>query len=424
MRNRFVNIISSLKSSTFIRDSSILIFGTFLAQGIGLLITPILSRLYLPEDFGMVSLVVSISTVSATLISMSYPIRIVLPKSDIEARQLSLISILLTLTLGSILLFLSLLPINNFLTQFNLSGLGLWFQFSILLGIIMSLNTTLTNWMNRNSAYLNISKLKILQAFFIAFIGLFMGLFNFHDGLLYGQFIGLIITFLIFIYFSSLRFKLIDFKGIIDVARKHSSAPKYLYPTALLDVFTSQLPFFLISLWFSSELVGHYRMSISLLSVPSAIVGVSISQAFYKKFSTLWPDVTASKYFLLKTWATIALIGFVPFTIVFFYGEDLFKILLGDNWGMAGKMASYLALMSYASLIHSPTSTTLVAMGHDRLLLFFGIAVLIHRPLSFYLGYLYGDLFLALKLFVLSEILHFIVFQKIVINKLNKTLVI
>lgn len=66
--------------------------GTAAAQAISMAFAPLITRFHGPEAFGLQSLFLSIVALLATLAALSYPIAIVLPRSDsrnvLEARCL------------------------------------------------------------------------------------------------------------------------------------------------------------------------------------------------------------------------------------------------------------------------------------------------------------------------------------------------
>jgi O-antigen/teichoic acid export membrane protein len=181
-----------------------------------------------------------------------------------------------------------------------------------------------------------------------------------------------------------------------------------------------QIPFFLISSWFSNTMTGNYRMAYSLLLLPSSLIGSSIAQVFFQRFAKIWPDAFEAKKLLLKTWKTLFLIGFIPMLIIIFFGKFIFITALGELWGEAGIIASILAPMVFVSLIHSPTSSTLTVMGYEKLGFYIALTILIYRPLAFYIGYLYHDFYFGLALFTVFEITHYILFQFIAFNKINQ----
>lgn len=406
------------------KNTSILTAGTLISQCIGISITPILSRIYLPADYGLLALFSAFVAICSTIITMRYETRIVIPKSEKESKSILELAICISIFLGAVLVLLTLFFVTeNLLRLMSLTELSPWIIYAILSSIATAIIGIISNWLNRASKYRTISTFRILQASFGAIAGLGFGILMIQDGLIYAQMLGLFLTLIIFISFGypSIGSKP-NFSEMLESAKIHKNAPIYLLPTAVVDIVTMQLPFFLITVWFSNEVTGNYRMAYSLLLMPMSLIGASIAQVFFKSYSNLWPDAAAAKKMLLNTWKTLAIIGFLPLITIIFFGEQIFEIALGEAWGQAGQIASILAPMVFASLIHSPTSSTLTVMGMERLGFYIALTAVFYRPLSFYIGYLYNDFHLGLALFSGLEIMHFFLFQILALNNINKTL--
>jgi|LakMenE01Jun11ns_1017448.scaffolds.fasta_scaffold9959593_21 O-antigen/teichoic acid export membrane protein len=417
----FFFFLKKIKSSNFLKDVKILIIGTIISQIIAIASITILSRIFTPNDYGLLALFNSILVVTANIVTLSYPIRIILPKKDWEGQQLVLISILLSFGVGTILLFFSFLLSNSSLRLGILEG---WISFAIIGGILLSIINTLNYWFNRNSLYKKITYLQIMQSVILTSYSLVMGFLSIVDGLIFAQLFALSTSLIIFIFLSGLKYNKDHFFGLTQIAKKHKNAPKYLYPGNLLDILTSQLPFLLITLWFTQEMTGYYRMAFSCLNIPAAFFGSAIAQIFYKRFTRAWPDATAAKVILKKTWLLLFAIGLPVFLIIAIAGETIFSFGLGSSWKTAGSMASILSFMCLFSLLHSPTSTTILAMGNESLYTIYSAAALFYRTLSLYIGYLQNDLLFGLKLLTTFEIIMIIIYQYIVIKKINIQIVI
>ncbi|MGN1239473.1 MAG: oligosaccharide flippase family protein, partial [Paludibacteraceae bacterium] len=71
--------IRKIARSELVRNSAKLLSANVIAQAIGLLVYPILTRLYSPEDFGLLNLFLSIGGVLVLLSTAEYQYAIVLP---------------------------------------------------------------------------------------------------------------------------------------------------------------------------------------------------------------------------------------------------------------------------------------------------------------------------------------------------------
>ena len=82
-----------LPKGEFSRNVLTLMTGTSIAQAIPIAISPILTRIYTPEDFGVFALYMAIATVVSVIATGRYETAIMLPKKDSEAINLFIVSI-------------------------------------------------------------------------------------------------------------------------------------------------------------------------------------------------------------------------------------------------------------------------------------------------------------------------------------------
>jgi len=106
--NRMLNRIKKrLASNDFLKSLAVLMTGTLIAQVIGYLLAPIITRLYTPAEMGEFGMFQRVTVLLATIATARYEYALPLPKKDNHAFILfrfaiktSLITILLCLTAG------------------------------------------------------------------------------------------------------------------------------------------------------------------------------------------------------------------------------------------------------------------------------------------------------------------------------------
>ena len=96
--------------SDFVRHVVTLMTGTAVAQAIPIAMSPILTRIYTPEDFGLFALYMSTSALLAEVATGRYELAIMLPKKDEDARDIFVLSVMI----ATILSFLSFLVVFFF----------------------------------------------------------------------------------------------------------------------------------------------------------------------------------------------------------------------------------------------------------------------------------------------------------------------
>jgi O-antigen/teichoic acid export membrane protein len=104
--------------SEFTRNVLTLMTGTTIAQAIPIAISPILTRIYTPEDFGIFALFIAISSIVGSIVNGRYELAIMLPKKDEDAINILVLGLIITSFISLLLLILIIL-FNDDLVIFN-----------------------------------------------------------------------------------------------------------------------------------------------------------------------------------------------------------------------------------------------------------------------------------------------------------------
>jgi len=410
-----------IAASDFIKNAAKLMAGTVIAQVITVMASPLLTRLYTPADFGTFSFYSSIVAVITIVASGRYDMAVVVAKnfkSAINILFLAAAFILLTsiLTFGAAFAFRqelnTLLHVNNGWALVWLLPLTVLF-----LGIYQ----LIAYWANRQKDFSIIAASKVLQNILNVSFAIGYGfLFKSQLGLVLGFFIGSLAAFstLLIKYFNPLLFfrKEVSRVRLKYVMSYHRQFPAYSMPSSFLDTFSNQAPIFFITIFFGNVLAGYYGFAIRIISIPVTLIGASIAQVFFQKLSEEFRNKGNCTKLIYQTWGSLALIGLLPCVLLILLGPQLFSFIFGEEWGQAGRMAQYLALMQFFVLVSSPTSTAMIVFGAQQVSFFFGLASAVYRPLALYIGYLLGDFNTGLIILVICEILQIISYNLLILH--------
>ena len=105
------------KLNTSNKKIALLVGGTSIAQLITIFLTPVLSRIYTPEDFGVFALFFSATGIISIMIGGRYEVAIMQPKKDHEAISLASISFTLMLILTTVLTLVLYLVSSHFFSS-------------------------------------------------------------------------------------------------------------------------------------------------------------------------------------------------------------------------------------------------------------------------------------------------------------------
>lgn len=372
--------LAQFRASQFAKNAVVLSLGALVAQGIMIASMPVLSRLYSPADFGVLAVFMALSGIVATATTLRYETAILLPKEDDESKAVVLLSATLALFSGLLIGLAAWLLPQSAKAALGISILNEWLLMAVVCGVATAMMATGCGWYNRQRAYVKISTLRMMQSGIGVVVGVVLGMWGLSSGLLWAQIsASLTIALVIMIGLRSLRNNWCS-HDFCAIAAKHSAAPKYLLPTALLDVVSLQLPVLLIGSRFSSDAVGQFSMAWKMLALPAALVGGAVAQVFFQKISTdiyLGIEVVWRRY--IKVSKLLLIFAIAPLFLVSLYGAEFFSILLGEQWHQAGKMAEWLVFSSMMYFVFSPTTSIFLVLGKQKVLLVFGVVQLLYR---------------------------------------------
>ena len=369
------------KKSDFSRNVLTLMTGTTVAQAIPLAISPILTRIYTPHDFGLLALFISISFIFGSIANAKYEQVIMLPKKDEDAINILALGFIISSTLTLILLFIVIFFNNYIATVLNNQEISSWLYFIPISVFFIALFNLLTYFNSRKKNYKDIARATIIKSLVMATVQLSIGfLKNGATGLISGQFLSQM--------FANMRLLkniiknrplLSKIRGvkIIALAKKYRDFPKFALPSNLANTLSQHLTTILISSFYSVATLGFYSLAQRVLGMPSALVGNAIGQVFFQE-ATEERQRTGT---IIKTFdATVKrliVIALPSFTLLFFMVESLFSFVFGEEWSVAGEYAKILIPYFFISLISSTLSSTYDIFGYLKLELWWQISLLI-----------------------------------------------
>jgi len=371
--------------------------GTTIAQAIPIAISPILTRLYTPEDFGIFALYLSIASILFPMVTGRYELAILLPKKNEYALQIMYASTLITLVVFLVSIFIIVFFHQNILALMNNSDISPWLYlipFSILLfGFFQIFNY----WYNRNKLYKELATNKVIQSISVAFVNI-VGYYATHSvfGLIVGNIVGFLVVNIKFFYdfFKNKTFEIIlNTKQIQVLLKKYKKFPIFNMPNALIDQFRMNGINLLIVYYFSNALLGQFYMAFRMLQAPMGLIGTSLSQVFVQKIaSSKESEIYGIVYnFIFKSFLFV----FPIFLFLYFYVADIFVFVFGEKWQTAGQIASLLIPWVFVNFVSSPISNVYIVLHHQEKMLLFSILYALTPLLIIYLTHF--DFLLTVK---------------------------
>ncbi|RXI25324.1 oligosaccharide flippase family protein [Aliarcobacter trophiarum] len=343
-------MLNKLKpKSEFSRNVLTLMTGTTIAQAIPIAISPILTRIYTPEDFGVFTLYIAIVSLISIFATAQYDIAIVLPKSDIKAINLMALSLLIccivvVFTMLCIFLFKNI--ISEQIEQKELLNFIYLIPLSVLL---MGIYQIFNYWSNRKKYYKIMAINRTTQSLTTASSNVLIGLLS-RSGLILGQLIGQMTSTLLLLKFVYKKDKnllrRVKIKYINLVSIRYIKFPKVNILLSVINSFYNNSKYIIFGFIFLPNVIGQLYLVYRVLGIPSSIIGTSIAEVLLQDISSTKStnDIRAIYKRIIKTFLVLLFTALLPSLIIFLYGEFIFGFVFGNNWLFAGKIASILII--------------------------------------------------------------------------------
>ncbi len=385
------NTTGSPWRSDFFRHAGTLAGGMGLAQAIPFLLSPVISRLYLPEDYAVLAAYTSITMLLSIVATGMYSHALMIDRSDEKAANTAMASFLVTLgtavvSLVAVLLFRK--PLAG-LTG-NLHVLG-WLFFLPLTVLFAGGTQTLTVWNNRKQHYRRLAINRVVQASTLTAVTIALGFGGYrHSGLLIGLLSGQGAAFVMLLIQTwrgerKLLIRAVRKPEVSDSFRKHKDFPKYNMPQGFLDGFRDSGILIILSNFFGAAVLGSYSFAMSILNKPLQIIGQPVNQVFYQQAADLHKGGKSFAPLARKTVCLLVLL-FLPLLVIFAgWGDTIFSFVFGENWTVAGRYASILIIWMLFRFVTSPLSSIPLILNRQRTFFYFGAVNNISLPLALFL---------------------------------------
>ncbi|WP_312026104.1 lipopolysaccharide biosynthesis protein [Listeria booriae] len=360
-------ISSRLKNNSFAKNFLVLFSGNTVAQLIAILASPVMTRLYSPEDFGVFSTYSSILIVLLTFSSLCFEKAIPLEVSGSNRLQLIYMS-------SISILFVAFLNIAVY-GLFNVSLFDVFHaptnafvQWLLSLGLIFAGIYQVFSYTNiRSKDFRSLTTSKIGQSW--GTIGAQISVFKIGEGLIIGDVVGraISVTMLIRQFFKHNRWQKINFQQMKKLARTYRQFPLFSTFSTMFNSLSLQLIILLLMRFYGSEVAGYYALTQKAIGIPITLIGIALSQVFYSEVANKFSTERRAIYHLYTMLIRKIMIFAVPaIVLLILVAPAIFSLVFGEAWRVSGEFAQLVSGLFLGQLIFMPISQVLYATGHQK----------------------------------------------------------
>lgn len=367
--------------------------GTAIAQLIGIVTAPLISRLYTPADIGLLSNFSAIASIVAVFAAGCYEHAIVLPENKKETNAVLYTSFVISIIFSLIFTVLSILLRNQFIKIFHLEKLPEFWLYTIGAYIfLICFDASLTKFAIKNAHYKLLARTQVTQQIGSCTIKTGYGYFiGGVQGLFIGTFFTQVLRNLQLLFSERVYFLEKDDRplprDIASAIKRYKKFPLVTSWSLLFNTVSVQLPVIMITALFSITTSGSYSMANQILNLPLSLIGASVGNVFLQKASTLRFDISELRNLTNSVYKKLLLIGALCMSTVFFYGDWLFPFVLGEKWQLSGLFAQRISFWLLFVLATSPLTQIYIVLERQGEGLIVNLILFISRVLSIYICY-------------------------------------
>jgi len=396
-------LFKKLHSSEFIRNVGTLMTGTAIAQALPILVSPILSRIYSPDDFGVLALFMAITIVISVVASGRYELAIMLPEEKRDATNILALALILT-AITSLITLVLVLILKNFIADFfEEPGIKTLLYFIPLVVLFTGSYNAFNYWSTRHKTFKRNAASRISQSTVMVGTNLGMGFSNWGSaGLIAGYIAGQMVATIVLagktVNNMSLAMKDVSKVMILENARKYRNFLRINTPHAFIGSLQDHGIVYVIMAFFSKSILGSYSFAFRLVTAPTALIGSSIYQVFYQKATIALQEGQDIQKMVLRIYRNLFIIGLPIFTILFFFAPPIFSFVFGEEWIISGEIAGIIAPWLFLNFMASPVSCITVLMNKQFQGMLLSIADVILKVTAIVIGGIKGDVYLTFTL--------------------------
>ncbi|QDU99036.1 lipopolysaccharide biosynthesis protein [Lignipirellula cremea] len=379
IQSRFTQISSG---ESFWGAVARLMLGGSVSHLITIAVSPIITRLYSPEQFSQAGVCISFAAIASVFITLRYEFAIVSAENSEESRRLFALTIALSAPM-SLLAAIVLWVISSYgVTEAAGSNL-IYLVVLPFLMFFMSLQVALRQWRLSTSRYLGIGASLLSQGVSKSTSQVAFGLIQLGGvGLVAGEAIARMVGSYCLLICGPMEWTLLkkDLRPSIlwQVFKKHRDFPLLSLPSAALNSIATNLPVPLLAYTYGPEAAGSYFLIRRAISIPMALMGQSVADVFHKSMAVQAANTPEkSLRFLDRTVVRLFAIGFLPALCAITLGPQAVTFVFGEAWELAAACTPGLAIWTLFQFSIGSISQTITVYRAFRFKLIYDAIVLV-----------------------------------------------
>jgi O-antigen/teichoic acid export membrane protein len=395
-------------NKSFLSSISVLVSGSLVSQLIAIVTLPVITRLYSPDEFGVLSIYMSILAIITIISSLQYELAIPISTDNQEAT--TVVGLCLVILLGMTLLASVIIIFygGNLLEFLNIS-ISSKYLWLLVVGFIFSgIYKIFRYYAIKNKSFHVISITGVYQSIAVRLIQLLghgFGPLALVVGQAFGQGVGIVTLLKNTVNRGSI--KSIAWNDIKKVMWTYRKFPLFSNQTAIITAIGMKTPILFFAVYFGIGVAGVYALAEVLLFGLFGNFSKAFGNVFFPNAVELYRQGSLSK-FVGNMHVFLANIVMPISLIIIITGPDLFSFAFGEEWKQAGEFARWLALPFYGQFVTKSLTRVFQVTGKQATGLILSIVMFSIRISMLFIGYMLNDILFTVMLFSIGSMIGYL----------------
>lgn len=360
-----------------------------MGQAITFAFSPLITRIYSSEAFGLQGVFLSLISMLTPLIALRFPLAIVVARDEAEVHQLSRLSLYVALGFSALLAVAITFFREPLATLLGVQVLGKMIYFLPLALLFVAMQDVMDYRSARLKIFRVVAIVTVTQAFLTNLVRVLVGLVApVAMTLMAVTSIAPAVQALLLARSGRRGFGVapgFSWTDCRQLIKRYRDFPVYRAPTDIINAAAQSVPVILLASLFSPSTAGLYVLARSVLNLPTNIIGSAIGNVLYARFAELAREKKPLAPLVVK--ATLVLFAPGPIIIVAcLFAPSVFGFVFGESWRDSGNFARWMALWVAFLVANIAAVRALPVIGAQHLHLIFNIAILMGGIAALWVG--------------------------------------
>lgn len=370
MRKYLIKLPDDLKGIiSLVRGNSVALF-------LPLLIAPILTRVYNEIEFAEFTIFVAIVLIISSFATGRFDVAILESKNFSEAKQLSLLAIIVSLVVTIITLGCIYLYDHKLASVFDRPSITYIYYLIPVAVLTNSVFQIAQALLNREEQYSIMSRTKITKSGATSVIQILSKWkIEIGSGLVLGRIAGDVVASLYSLYYvlitDEFRGARVSLKRLVFGFKRYN---RYLYTNsvhAFLTTLSGSMPPLILGVYFTKEVVGYYGLSLRVCVLPVTLIAHAFFQVISREFTIQLQEKGDLVSYFKRRLIQLVVASILPFLVLLFFSPELFSFVFDDTWYTSGVYAQILSPYLFLVFVVSPFAfIPTVLQKHKQALIF------------------------------------------------------